>query len=150
MFDSEEESIRSILAGNVQAGHVVVIRNEGPVGGPGMREMLSPTSAIMGKGLGKDVALITDGRFSGGSHGFVVGHVTPEAAIGGLIGLIKDGDPITIDAKKNQLTLDLPEEEIKKRKLSWSNPSPKEKRGILAKYAKLVSSASLGAITDNF
>ena len=150
VFDSEEESIRSILAGNVQAGHVVVIRNEGPVGGPGMREMLSPTSAIMGKGLGKDVALITDGRFSGGSHGFVVGHVTPEAAIGGLIGLIKDGDPITIDAKKNQLTLDLPEEEIKKRKLSWSNPSPKEKRGILAKYAKLVSSASLGAITDNF
>ena len=150
VFDSEEESIRSILAGNVQAGHVVVIRNEGPVGGPGMREMLSPTSAIMGKGLGKDVALITDGRFSGGSHGFVVGHVTPEAAIGGLIGLIKDDDPITIDAKKNQLTLDLPEEEIKKRKLSWSNPSPKEKRGILAKYAKLVSSASLGAITDNF
>ena len=130
VFDSEEESIRSILAGNVQAGHVVVIRNEGPVGGPGMREMLSPTSAIMGKGLGKDVALITDGRFSGGSHGFVVGHVTPEAAIGGLIGLIKDGDPITIDAKKNQLTLDLPEEEIKKRKLSWSNPSPKEKEAF--------------------
>jgi dihydroxy-acid dehydratase len=150
VFNSEEESIRSILDGDVKAGHVVVIRNEGPVGGPGMREMLSPTSAIMGKGLGKDVALITDGRFSGGSHGFVVGHVTPEAAVGGLIGLLKDEDPITIDAQNNQLTLDLPADEIEKRKSAWKKPDPKENRGILAKYAKLVSSASLGAITDNF
>ena len=150
VFDSEYDANDGIRDGLVQKGDVVVIRYEGPKGGPGMPEMLKPTAAIIGAGLGKDVALITDGRFSGVSHGFVVGHVTPEAAIGGLIGLIKDGDPITIDAKKNQLTLDLPEEEIKKRKLSWSNPSPKEKRGILAKYAKLVSSASLGAITDNF
>ena len=150
VFNSEEESIKSIMGGEVRAGHVVVIRNEGPVGGPGMREMLSPTSAIMGKGLGKEVALITDGRFSGGSHGFVVGHVTPEAAVGGLIGLICNGDPITIDAEKNELTLDLPEEEVQERLDSWSQPQPKEKRGVLAKYAKLVSSASKGAITDGF
>ncbi len=150
VFNSEEESIKSIMGGEVRAGHVVVIRNEGPVGGPGMREMLSPTSAIMGKGLGKEVALITDGRFSGGSHGFVVGHVTPEAAVGGLIGLIRTGDPITIDAEKNELTLDLPEEEVQERLDSWSQPQPKEKRGVLAKYAKLVSSASKGAITDGF
>jgi dihydroxy-acid dehydratase len=148
VFDSEEQSIRSILNGDVKAGHVVVIRNEGPVGGPGMREMLSPTSAIMGKGLGKDVALITDGRFSGGSHGFVVGHVTPEAAVGGLIGLLENNDPITIDAENNLLTLDLPDEEIEQRKSTWKQPEPIEKRGVLAKYAKLVSSASLGAITD--
>ena len=115
-----------------------------------MREMLSPTSAIMGKGLGKEVALITDGRFSGGSHGFVVGHVTPEAAVGGPIGLLQNGDPITIDAENNELTLDLPEDEIKKRKDQWKQPAPKETRGVLAKYAKLVSSASLGAITDGF
>ena len=110
-------------------------------------EMLSPTSAIMGRGLGKEVALITDGRFSGGSHGFVVGHVTPEAAVGGLIGLLINGDPITIDAENNQLTLDLDSEEIEKRKQAWTTPEPKEKRGVLAKYAKLVSSASLGAVT---
>ena len=150
VFESEEASLRGILEGEVKAGHVIVIRNEGPVGGPGMREMLSPTSAIMGKGLGKDVALITDGRFSGGSHGFVVGHVTPEAAIGGPIGLLKNDDPITIDAEKNELSLDLPEEEITKRKNEWKKPPPKEKRGVLAKYAKLVSSASLGALTDKF
>ena len=150
VFNSEEESIKSIMGGEVRAGHVVVIRNEGPVGGPGMREMLSPTSAIMGKGLGKEVALITDGRFSGGSHGFVVGHVTPEAAVGGLIGLLRNGDPITIDAENNELTLDLPEEEVQERLDSWSQPQPKEKRGVLAKYAKLVSSASKGAITDGF
>ncbi len=150
VYESEEDSLKGILNGEVQAGHVVVIRNEGPVGGPGMREMLSPTSAIMGKGLGKDVALITDGRFSGGSHGFVVGHVTPEAAIGGPIGLLENGDPITIDAKNNELTLDLSKEEIARRKEEWENPDPKEKRGVLAKYAKLVSSASLGAITDGF
>ena len=148
VYESEEASLQGILGGEVEAGHVVVIRNEGPVGGPGMREMLSPTSAIMGKGLGKEVALITDGRFSGGSHGFVVGHVTPEAAVGGLIGLIENDDPITIDAENNQLTLDLAVEEIEKRRLSWTQPEPKEKRGVLSKYAKLVSSASLGAITD--
>ncbi len=150
VYESEEASLRGILDGEVKAGQVVVIRNEGPVGGPGMREMLSPTSAIMGKGLGKDVALITDGRFSGGSHGFVVGHVTPEAAVGGLIALIENGDQITIDAESNQLILELPEEEIQRRKDSWSSPAPKEKRGVLAKYARLVSSASLGAITDGF
>ena len=150
VYESEEASLRGILDGEVKAGQVVVIRNEGPVGGPGMREMLSPTSAIMGKGLGKEIALITDGRFSGGSHGFVVGHVTPEAAVGGLIALIENGDQITIDAESNQLILELPEEEIQRRKDSWSNPAPKEKRGVLAKYARLVSSASLGAITDGF
>ena len=148
VYESEEESLKGILNGEVEAGHVVIIRNEGPVGGPGMREMLSPTSAIMGKGLGKDVALITDGRFSGGSHGFVVGHVTPEAAVGGLIGLVRNGDPITIDAENNQLNLDLSNGEIEERKSSWTRPEPKESRGVLAKYAKLVSSASLGAITD--
>ena len=150
VYESEEASLRGILDGEVEAGHVVVIRNEGPVGGPGMREMLSPTGAIMGKGLGKEVALITDGRFSGGSHGFVVGHVTPEAAVGGPIGLLQNDDPITIDAEKNELTLDLAEEEINKRKDDWKQPEPKEKRGVLAKYAKLVSSASKGAITDGF
>jgi dihydroxy-acid dehydratase len=150
VYESEEASLKGILDGEVKAGHVVVIRNEGPVGGPGMREMLSPTGAIMGKGLGKEVALITDGRFSGGSHGFVVGHVTPEAAVGGPIGLLQNGDPITIDAEKNELTFDLPDEEIKKRKDEWKQPEPKESRGVLAKYAKLVSSASVGAITDGF
>ena len=150
VFESEEESLRGILDGKVKAGHVIVIRNEGPVGGPGMREMLSPTSAIMGKGLGKEVALITDGRFSGGSHGFVVGHVTPEAAIGGPIGLLQNDDLITIDSEKNELSLDLSEEEIAKRKNEWEKPAPKENRGVLAKYAKLVSSASEGAITDKF
>lgn len=147
VYESEEQALRGILDGKVKAGNVVVIRNEGPVGGPGMREMLSPTSAIMGKGLGKEVALITDGRFSGGSHGFVVGHVTPEAAVGGLIGMLVTGDPITIDAENNQLTLDLPDEEISRRKTQWEKPQPREKRGVLAKYAKLVSSASLGAVT---
>ena len=147
VYESEEESLKGILNGEVEAGHVVIIRNEGPVGGPGMREMLSPTSAIMGKGLGKDVALITDGRFSGGSHGFVVGHVTPEAAVGGLIGLVRNGDPITIDAENNQLNLDLSNGEIEE-KILLDPPEPKESRGVLAKYAKLVSSASLGAITD--
>ena len=150
IFESEEASLRGILEGEVKAGHVIVIRNEGPVGGPGMREMLSPTSAIMGKGLGKEVALITDGRFSGGSHGFVVGHVTPEAAVGGPIGLLQNGDPITIDAEKNELSIDVNDDEINKRRAAWKAPEPKEKRGVLAKYAKLVSSASNGAITDKF
>ena len=148
VYESEEASLRGILDGEVEAGHVVVIRNEGPVGGPGMREMLSPTSAIMGKGLGKEVALITDGRFSGGSHGFVVGHVTPEAAVGGLIGLIENGDSITIDAE-NELILNVAEDEIR-REPTLDSAALREKRGVLAKYAKLVSSASKGAITDEF
>jgi dihydroxy-acid dehydratase len=148
VFEGEEKALDAILAGKVKAGHVVVIRNEGPVGGPGMREMLSPTSAIMGRGLGKDVALITDGRFSGGSHGFVVGHITPEAAKGGPIGLIKNGDTITIDAVKNELTLVVPAKEIAARKKASKPHKPKETRGVLAKYAKLVTSASEGAVTD--
>jgi dihydroxy-acid dehydratase len=113
-----------------------------------MREMLSPTSAIMGKGLGKDVALITDGRFSGGSHGFVVGHITPEACVGGVLAVVKNGDPITIDAEKRQLTLDLPAREIKARLAKWKAPKPRYTRGVLAKYARLVNSAHLGAVTD--
>jgi len=150
VFEGEEKALQAILDGRVKAGHVIVIRNEGPRGGPGMREMLSPTSAIMGKGLGKEVALITDGRFSGGSHGFVVGHITPEAATGGLIGALKNGDPITIDAVKNAITLDLPPKEIKAR-LRAAKPRPhKEMRGALAKYARQVTSASEGAATDKF
>ncbi len=148
VFEGEEAALGAILDGRVKAGHVVVIRNEGPVGGPGMREMLSPTGAIMGKGLGKEVALITDGRFSGGSHGFVVGHITPEAAVGGAIGLIKNGDIITIDAVKNQLTLDIPAKEMAARRKAWKPKKAKETRGVLAKYAKLVSTASFGAVTD--
>ena len=148
VFEGEESALDAILKGRVKAGHVVVIRNEGPVGGPGMREMLSPTSAIMGKGLGKDVALITDGRFSGGSHGFVVGHITPEAATGGPIGVVRNGDTITIDAVKNELTLLLPPKELKARLKAWKPRKPRETRGVLAKYAKLVTSASEGAVTD--
>lgn len=148
VYDSEERALQAILKGSVKKGDVVVIRYEGPRGGPGMREMLSPTSAIMGKGLGKDVALITDGRFSGGSHGFVVGHVTPEAYVGGPIAVIKNGDPITIDAEKREITLDLPAKEIKTRLASWRAPKPKYTRGVLAKYARLVNSAHLGAVTD--
>ncbi|MBI4625163.1 MAG: dihydroxy-acid dehydratase [Verrucomicrobia bacterium] len=148
VFESEEAALAAILDGRVKAGHVVVIRNEGPVGGPGMREMLSPTSAIMGKGLGKDVALITDGRFSGGSHGFVVGHITPETATGGPIAIVKNGDPITIDAVKNELTLGLPAKEIKARLKAWKPRKARETRGVLAKYARLVTSASEGAVTD--
>jgi dihydroxy-acid dehydratase len=150
VFESEETALHAILAGRVKAGHVIVIRNEGPKGGPGMREMLAPTSAVVGKGLGQTVALITDGRFSGGSHGFVVGHITPEAAAGGPIGIIKNGDPITIDAVKNELTLDLPAKDIKARLKKWRPKAPKETRGALAKYAKLVTSASEGAVTDKY
>jgi dihydroxy-acid dehydratase len=127
---------------------VLVIRYEGPKGGPGMREMLSPTSAIMGKGLGSDVALITDGRFSGGSHGFVVGHITPEAAEGGPIALVEDGDTITIDAVSNRIELDVPDSELAQRLSAWQAPQPRFTRGVLAKYARTVSSASLGAVTD--
>ncbi|MEY2821777.1 MAG: dihydroxy-acid dehydratase [Opitutales bacterium] len=148
VFESEENALRGILDGKVSDGHVIVIRNEGPKGGPGMREMLGPTSAIMGKGLGKTVALITDGRFSGGSHGFVVGHITPEAASGGTLAVVKDGDVITIDAVKNEINLDVPAEEIARRLSGWKPAPCKERRGTLAKYAKLVSSASRGAITD--
>lgn len=148
VFESEETALRGILDGKVKAGHVVVIRNEGPRGGPGMREMLAPTSAIMGKGLGKDVALVTDGRFSGGSHGFVVGHITPEAASGGPLAVVRNGDPITINAVKNEISLDLPVKELKARLKAWKPKKAKETRGVLAKYAKLVTSASEGAVTD--
>jgi dihydroxy-acid dehydratase len=148
VFESEEAALKAILGGRVKSGHVIVIRNEGPVGGPGMREMLAPTSAVMGKGLGKEVALITDGRFSGGSHGFVVGHITPEAAVGGPIAVIKNGDPITIDAGKHVITLDLPPKELKTRLKAWKPTPPRETRGVLAKYARLVASASEGAVTD--
>ena len=148
VFDSEEEALRRILDGTVIKGDVIVIRYEGPRGAPGMREMLSPTSAIMGRGLGKEVALITDGRFSGGSHGFVIGHVTPEAYAGGPLAIVQDGDPITIDAENCQLNLDLPEAEIQRRLQNWQTPAPRYERGVLAKYARSVSSASLGAVTD--
>jgi len=148
VFEKELDAMKSILDGSVKKGHVIVIRHEGPVGGPGMREMLSPTSAVMGKGLGKDVALITDGRFSGGSHGFVVGHITPEAALGGPLAIVKNGDPITIDAAKRALTLDLPKGEIEKRLAKWKAPVSRYTRGVLAKYAKTVASASKGAVTD--
>jgi dihydroxy-acid dehydratase len=148
VFDSEEQALRGILGGVVKAGDVVVIRYEGPKGGPGMREMLSPTSAIMGKGLGSEVALITDGRFSGGSHGFVVGHVSPEAALGGPLALVKNGDEITIDARRREITLHVAIGELKKRGKSWIAPQPYARRGALAKYSRQVSSASLGAVTD--
>ena len=148
VFNSEEQALDAILDGTVVKGDVVVIRFEGPKGGPGMREMLSPTSAIMGKGLGKEVALITDGRFSGGSHGFVVGHITPEAYVGGPLALVKKGDTITIDAEKRKLTLEITAAELKKRKKAWKAPKPRYTRGVLAKYAAHVTSASLGAVTD--
>ncbi|MCB1670659.1 MAG: dihydroxy-acid dehydratase, partial [Pseudomonadales bacterium] len=150
VFHSEEESLKGILDGTVVAGEVIVIRYEGPKGAPGMREMLSPTSAIMGKGLGKDVALITDGRFSGGSHGFVVGHVTPEAIEGGPIAVVQNGDRITIDAETSELTLQLDEAEIQARLARWQRPAPRYTRGVLAKYANTVSSASEGAVTDKY
>src|SRR4029079_11842662 len=135
VFESEEKALKAILNGTVKKGHVIVIRSEGPKGGPGMREMLSPTGAIMGKGLGKDVALITDGRFSGGSHGFVVGHITPEAYVGGPVALIKNGDRITIDAEKRELTLEIPAKEMTVRRKVWKAPKPRYTRGVLAKYA---------------
>ncbi|HZJ19769.1 MAG TPA: dihydroxy-acid dehydratase, partial [Pricia sp.] len=134
--------------GEVKKGNVVVIRYEGPKGGPGMPEMLKPTAAIMGAGLGKEVALITDGRFSGGTHGFVVGHVCPEAQEGGTIALLKDGDIITIDAEKNSISVDLSNEELAERRENWKQPALKVKRGSLYKYAKTVSSASQGCVTD--
>ena len=148
VFNSEEDGVQAILAKKINPGDVVVIRYEGPKGGPGMREMLKPTSAIMGLGLGDKVAFITDGRFSGGTHGFVVGHVSPEAADGGLIALIKDGDNILIDAENDELILKVDQDEIDLRKKNWKNPTNPPKKGVLAKYAASVKSASLGAITD--
>jgi len=150
IFESEEDAQKGILDKTVQGGHIVVIRNEGPVGGPGMREMLGPTSAIMGRGLGKEVALITDGRFSGGSHGFVIGHITPEAAVGGPIGILRNGDEITIDAEANEINVNIPEEELKERLASSTPSGCPEKRGVLAKYAATVASASEGAVTDKY
>ncbi|MDA8683587.1 dihydroxy-acid dehydratase [Gammaproteobacteria bacterium] len=148
VFDSEEEGVEAILSKSIKAGDVVVIRYEGPKGGPGMREMLKPTSAIMGQGLGDKVAFITDGRFSGGTHGFVVGHITPEAADGGLIAIIEDGDSILIDADSDKLILNISEDEISNRLSKWVNPKTPPKKGVLAKFAKSVKSASLGAVTD--
>ena len=148
VFDSEEACMEAILARNIQAGDVVVIRYEGPRGGPGMREMLSPTAALVGQGLGDSVGLITDGRFSGGTYGMVVGHVAPEAAVGGTIALVKEGDSVTMDAEQRLLQLNLPDEEIARRRAAWQSPAPRYTRGVLAKYAKQVSSASTGAVTD--
>ena len=147
-FHGEEAALKAILEGDVVAGDIVVVRYEGPKGGPGMREMLSPTSAINGRGLSQSVALITDGRFSGGSHGFVIGHISPEAYEGGPLALLKDGDQITIDAESKTIDVDLTQAELDSRKKTWSKPQPYAKKGLLAKYAKLVSSASLGAVTD--
>ncbi len=148
VFEAEELALAKILDGTITKGDVIVIRHEGPHGGPGMREMLAPTSAVMGKGLGKDVALITDGRFSGGSHGFVVGHITPEASRGGPLAIVRDGDQITIDAEKRTIDVELPLEEIEARLGAWEAPAPRYTRGVLAKYARVVGSASTGAVTD--
>ena len=148
VFESEEECLEAILAGKIQPGDIIVVRYEGPKGGPGMREMLAPTSAIIGAGLGDSVGLITDGRFSGGTYGMVVGHVAPEAAVGGNIALVREGDEITIDALSRLLQLNVPEEELTRRRAQWQLPPAKYQTGVLAKYAKLVSSSSLGAVTD--
>ena len=148
IFESEEACMAAILADLVRPGDVIVVRYEGPRGGPGMREMLSPTSAIIGKGLGDSVALITDGRFSGGTYGLVVGHVAPEAQVGGAIALLEEGDTITIDAEANLIEVDLGDDELSRRRSTWTAPEPRYRRGVLAKYAKLVSSAAVGAVTD--
>jgi dihydroxy-acid dehydratase len=148
VFDSEEACLAAILAGAVQAGDVIVIRYEGPKGGPGMREMLAPTAALIGAGLGDSVGLITDGRFSGGTHGLVVGHVAPEAAIGGALALVREGDSITIDARRRVLSLNVAESELAARRSGWNAPAPRYTSGVLAKYARLVSSSSVGAVTD--
>jgi len=149
VFEGEEAAMKEILAKGIVPGDVIVIRSEGPKGGPGMREMLGPTSAVMGLGLGDKVALITDGRFSGGSHGFVVGHITPEAFTGGPIGLLQDGDEITINAVSNELSVHMSDEEMAARKAAWTQPEPRYRRGVLAKFAKLTTSASEGAVTDH-
>jgi dihydroxy-acid dehydratase len=148
VFESEEECLQAILAKAIHPGDIIVIRYEGPRGGPGMREMLAPTSAIIGAGLGDSVGLITDGRFSGGTYGMVVGHVAPEAAVGGTIALVQEGDPVTIDADLNLLQLNVPEAELAQRRAAWVAPPPRYRRGVLGKYARLVSSSSLGAVTD--
>jgi dihydroxy-acid dehydratase len=148
VFDSEDAAMEAILGDRIRAGDVIVIRYEGPKGGPGMREMLSPTSALIGKGLGDSVGLITDGRFSGGTWGMVVGHVAPEAYVGGLLALVHEADSITIDADRLLLQLNVAEPELARRRAAWSPPKPRYTRGVLAKFARLVSSASLGAITD--
>ena len=148
VFDSEESCLESILAGKISRGDVIVIRYEGPRGGPGMREMLAPTSAIIGAGLGDSVGLITDGRFSGGTYGMVVGHVAPEAFVGGTIALVRENDSITIDARKRELRLDVPDAELKRRREAWVQPGPRYTTGVLAKYARQVSSSSVGAVTD--
>jgi dihydroxy-acid dehydratase len=148
VYDSEEAAMQAILQGEIKSGDVIVVRYEGPRGGPGMREMLSPTSAVMGRGLGKEVALITDGRFSGGTHGFVVGHITPEAFDGGPIAIVKSGDIITIDAETRTIDLRVSQGEIRTRLKSWRRPKPRYRRGVLAKYAAHVTTASLGAVTD--
>jgi len=149
-FHGEEAAMAAIMDGTVVKGDVVIVRYEGPKGGPGMREMLSPTSAINGRGLSQDVALLTDGRFSGGSHGFVIGHVTPEAHLGGPIALVEDGDTITVDADNTEITLHVSDEDLAARKANWKAPAPYTQRGTLAKYAQLVSSASEGAVTDKY
>ncbi len=148
VFNREEDALEAILAGKIQAGDVVVIRYEGPKGGPGMREMLSPSSALMGAGLGKDVALVTDGRFSGGTHGIMIGHVSPEAQVGGTIALVEEGDPVEIDLEKGQLNLIIGDDELANRRAAWQAPESRYPRGVLAKYAQLVSSASTGAVTS--
>jgi dihydroxy-acid dehydratase len=148
VFESEEACLDAILAGKIQAGDVIVIRYEGPKGGPGMREMLAPTSAIIGAGLGDAVGLITDGRFSGGTYGMVVGHVAPEAAVGGAIALVEEGDSITIDAPARLLQLNISDDELARRRANWQPPAPRYTKGVLAKYAKLVASSSVGAVTD--
>jgi dihydroxy-acid dehydratase len=148
VYHGEEAAMQAIMDRKIGKGDIVVVRYEGPRGGPGMREMLSPTSAINGQGLSQDVALITDGRFSGGSHGFVIGHVTPEAFDGGPIALLEDGDKITVDAEKCEINVDVSDVELAERKANWTAPAPYTDRGALAKYAKLVSSASTGAVTD--
>jgi len=148
VFEREEDSLEAILAGKINKGDILVIRYEGPKGGPGMREMLSPTSAIIGAGLGDSVGLITDGRFSGGTYGLVVGHVAPEAQVGGLIALVREGDSITIDADKRLLELNVPDDEIARRRAAWAPPKPRYTRGVLAKYASQVSTSSVGAVTD--
>jgi dihydroxy-acid dehydratase len=148
VFESEEECLEAILDGRIQAGDVVVIRNEGPVGGPGMREMLAPTSAIVGQGLGESVALITDGRFSGGTYGLVVGHVAPEAAVGGTIALVQEGDSVTVDAERLLLQLNVDDAELARRRAAWTPPVPRYRTGVLGKFARQVSSSSQGAVTD--
>jgi len=148
VFDSEHETMEAIMAKQIKPGDVVVIRYEGPKGGPGMQEMLAPTSALIGQGLGDSVGLLTDGRFSGGTWGMVVGHVAPEAAVGGPIALVKEGDSITIDAHKLLIQLNISDEELAKRRAHWKQPEPRYKHGLMAKYVKLVSTASKGAITD--